>query len=242
MPLVVSIFSFVALAVWIFPIGILYWHGQREAAIVASVRWVTSVIFNTCIFSGDDRLCLFTDGQRLTLANNMETTWAAIGIQLMTNSLEEKHRWVQFMVLMFAGLLSAVFIDTHDGPWIPIIQMGLIMFVVPLNWRLTSQAVPYTNPKFYGPIVVCGLGLLCFFIMYEWNIYAALIIWQLSFILSTVLTHISKIHWATRNSTPDVSAPNTPHTGGRRSSIIRTPSSSVDGSSDGSSEDYFFHD
>jgi len=192
------LWSFFLWLCWPAAIFVLLRKKAYDSLTAALTRAVVALMDILCLMY----LVCFLPPERMTpLRGSVQSAWVSMGVQLMTNELPLPLRWVQFLILTLSLTLSHAFFDITDPPWAVLVEVVVCLLVIPVNWRLTCQHVPWRSPKFVAPVFSLVFSFIVYMIVYPLSVYYAQFLWDFGFVCSSLLVFASKLDW-TYNPTP----------------------------------------
>ena len=198
--------------VWPLAIALLLYKRQFDCLAAAATRAAVAVLDLSCLDPGVQK-CMLEAPRMALLRGSAQAAWVAIGVQLMTNELPLPLRWIQFLFLNAVLTVTHVAFSLANPPWEVVAEFLVCALVLPVNWRLTGQRVPFRSPRLYAPAFVLVFSFISFLSVYTRDLLHAQSLWDFGFVVAALLLHASRIDW-TENATPtssDISA-STPRT------------------------------
>ena len=175
---------------WLPVIFVLYRHNKWVHAFIAFTRMVATLLLILCRLHGR---CLFSDSTSTQYRQHMQSQWFAIAVQLLSNKLKTKWQFLQFIVIDTGLILRDLFITGPDNVMRSItIEFALAIFIIPLNWWLSGEPVPYKTPSFLGINFIVFMAYIISLTSFQLSPRLAVFVWQYMFMMSVMFVFLAK--------------------------------------------------
>ena len=167
-------------------------HEKYVPATAALFRVIAKSLYILCNI--EDVWCLFSEKKTMELRNQMQSQWFAIAVQMLTNKLPVQTQFIQFIVLNTTLQFRDLFL-ADDAKYIVYsvsIEFVLTVIIIPLNWYLTDEKIPYMDSQFWATNIIVCFGYLVALATFEADPQLAEFIWHFMFAMAVLFVFLGK--------------------------------------------------
>lgn len=167
-------------------------HDRYVEATTAAFRTFAKSLYIMCNL--EEVWCMFSKDITVQFRNQTQSQWFAVAVQMLTNKLPVQTQLIQFVVLNTALQFRDLFLaDDHDLLVYSItVEFALTVVVIPLNWYITNENIPYTDSQFWATNIIVFFGYLMSLATFEADAQLAEFIWHFMFAMAVLFVFLGK--------------------------------------------------